>query len=111
MPSSFVHTLWYSVSTSIQLQFADMHYENGAVTACQNVPPGMPCSDLNTTEFLRLLLLAEKPDFVVFTGDNIDGGALDAKKAVLAWSGVLEATLPGVQWAAVEGNHDQVLSL
>jgi hypothetical protein len=32
------------VSTSIQLQFADMHYENGAVTACQNVPPGMPCS-------------------------------------------------------------------
>lgn len=85
-----------------------MHYNNGAITTCANVPPQMPCSDLNTTEFLRQLLIAEKPDFVVFTGDNIDGGAIDAQKAIQAWSGVLEATLPGVEWAAVEGNHDQV---
>ena len=28
-------------------------------------------------------------------------------QAVSDWSGVLEATLPGVRWAAVEGNHDQ----
>ena len=43
----------------------------------------------------------------VFTGDNIDGGAISAAKSIAAWSGVLEATLPGVRWAAVEGNHDQ----
>ena len=61
------------------LQFADMHYNNGGITRCSDVPTGMPCSDLNTTEFLRRLLLDERPDFVVFTGDNIDGGAINAQ--------------------------------
>ena len=70
-----------------------MHYNNGAVTKCLNVPQGMPCSDLNTTDFLAQLLKEEKPDFVVFTGDNIDGGALSAAKSIAAWSGVLEASL------------------
>jgi len=66
-----------------------------------------PCSDLNTTEFLRELLVLEKPDFVVFTGDNIDGGAVDAKTSIDEWVQILKDTAPNTHWAAVEGNHDQ----
>lgn len=52
------------------LQVADMHYANGKATPCENVLPSQlaSCSDLNTTTFLRRLILAEKPDFIVFTG-------------------------------------------
>lgn len=52
------------------LQVADMHYANGRTTACRNVLPQQvaTCSDLNTTAFLRRLILAEKPDLIVFTG-------------------------------------------
>jgi len=93
------------------LQFADMHYENGASTKCSQIPSHAdwpyPCSDLNTTEFLRELLVLEKPDFVVFTGDNIDGGAVDAKTSIDEWVQILKDTAPNTHWAAVEGNHDQ----
>lgn len=90
------------------LQFADMHFENGAATACNSLTPAQaawPCTDLNTTDFLRRLIEVEQPDLVLFTGDNIDGGASNATQAMDMWSAVL-AHFPGLQWAAVEGNHD-----
>lgn len=90
------------------LQFADMHFENGANTKCNSLTTAQqqwPCTDLNTTDFLRRLIELENPDLVVFTGDNIDGGAHNASEAMQNWAAVVGA-FPGLQWAAVEGNHD-----
>lgn len=52
------------------LQVADMHYADGKTTPCENVFPEQmaTCSDLNTTAFIRRMILAEKPDLIVFTG-------------------------------------------
>lgn len=52
------------------LQVADMHFGNGKATPCEDVLPTQlaSCSDLNTTAFLRRIILAEKPDLIVFTG-------------------------------------------
>lgn len=49
-----------------------MHFGNGAVTRCRDVFPSESarCSDLNTTQFLRRMIEAEKPDFIAFTGPN-----------------------------------------
>lgn len=54
------------------LQVADMHYADGWKTPCEDVfPQQMPsCSDLNTTAFIRRLILAERPDLIVFTGNS-----------------------------------------
>jgi hypothetical protein len=90
------------------LQFADMHFENGKDTVCNSLTPEQqkfPCSDLNTTDFLKRLIQLEDPDLVLFTGDNIDGGAHNATEAMDNWGSVLQ-DFPGLQWAAVEGNHD-----
>jgi len=52
------------------LQVADMHYADGKTTPCRDVLPSenVSCSDLNTTAFLHRMILAEKPDLIVFTG-------------------------------------------
>lgn len=52
------------------LQVADMHFADGKSSPCQDVSPRQmsTCSDLNTTAFIRRLILAEKPDFIVFSG-------------------------------------------
>lgn len=94
------------------LQVADMHYGNGLLTRCRDVLKSEfeQCSDLNTTQFLRILIEVEKPDFVAFTGDNIFGtSATDAAESLFgAFGPVLES---GVPWAAVLGNHDQESTL
>ncbi|XP_057861434.2 probable inactive purple acid phosphatase 29 isoform X1 [Cryptomeria japonica] len=90
------------------LQVADMHYADGKSTKCLDVLPSQypSCSDLNTTAFVNRMIEAEKPDLVVFTGDNIFG--LDTTNAAAsikaAFGAAVAAKLP---WAAVLGNHDQ----
>ncbi|KAF3452707.1 hypothetical protein FNV43_RR03140 [Rhamnella rubrinervis] len=90
------------------LQVADLHYGNGAVTRCRDVLESdfKYCSDLNSTQFLKTMLEAEKPDFIAFTGDNIFGSsATDAAESLLkAFGPAMESRIP---WAAVLGNHDQ----
>lgn len=92
------------------LQVADMHFAQGAQSQCFDVHTSYHCSDLNTTLFIERLLVAEKPDLVVFTGDNIDGGAAtDAIKSMdQAFAPVIAAKIP---WAAILGNHDQESNL
>ncbi|KAJ4957388.1 hypothetical protein NE237_024499 [Protea cynaroides] len=94
------------------LQVADMHYGNGIVTRCRDVLPSEFefCSDLNTTQFLRRVIKAEKPDLIVFTGDNIFGtSAADAAESLVrAFRPALES---GIPWAAILGNHDQESSM
>ncbi|KAJ8748546.1 hypothetical protein K2173_003447 [Erythroxylum novogranatense] len=62
-----------------------MHFADGKTTACLNVFPSQmaTCSDLNTTAFVNRMIQAEKPDFIVFTGDNIFGfDATDSAKSL-----------------------------
>ncbi|KAL9397137.1 hypothetical protein Peur_011390 [Populus x canadensis] len=94
------------------LQVADMHYADGKTTSCLNVFPNqMPtCSDLNTTAFVERMIQAEKPDFIVFTGDNIYG--VDATDAAKSLSAAFQpAIASNIPWAAVLGNHDQQSTL
>uniref|UniRef100_A0A7N0VGM0 Calcineurin-like phosphoesterase domain-containing protein n=1 Tax=Kalanchoe fedtschenkoi TaxID=63787 RepID=A0A7N0VGM0_KALFE len=94
------------------LQVADMHYGNGKTTPCEDVfPSQMPtCSDLNTTAFVRRMIHAEKPDLIVFTGDNIYGfsASIAQKSLDAAFAAAVESNIP---WAAVLGNHDQESTL
>ncbi|BBN19867.1 hypothetical protein MPTK1_8g14380 [Marchantia polymorpha subsp. ruderalis] len=93
-------------STFKVLQVADMHYGNGATTPCSDIKSSeMPyCSDLNTTAFVRRMIQKEAPDLIVYTGDNIDWGASDAKTSMdAAFAPAIESNIP---WAAILGNHD-----
>ncbi|KAJ0231316.1 hypothetical protein HA466_0299800 [Hirschfeldia incana] len=90
------------------LQVADMHYANGATTWCKNVfiSQLFRCSDLNTTGFMSRVIAVEKPDLIVFTGDNIFGSDVrDAVKSMdAAFAPAIASKIP---WVAVLGNHDQ----
>ncbi|XP_031251146.1 probable inactive purple acid phosphatase 29 isoform X1 [Pistacia vera] len=94
------------------LQVADMHYADGKTTPCEDVLPTQVagCSDLNTTAFVNRMILAEKPDLIVFTGDNIFGfDATDAAKSLnAAFAPAIASNIP---WVAVLGNHDQESTL
>ncbi|KMZ57253.1 putative inactive purple acid phosphatase 29 [Zostera marina] len=90
------------------LQVADMHYANGESSGCLNVLPNQmkSCSDLNTTAFVNRMILAVKPDLIVYTGDNIYGS--DTKKPAKSLNMSFESAIQaGVPWVAVLGNHDQ----
>ncbi|CAG7871462.1 unnamed protein product [Brassica rapa] len=94
------------------LQVADMHYANGATTRCQNVLSSQlaHCSDLNTTAFMSRVIAAEKPDLIVFTGDNIFGS--DVKDAVKSMNAAFAPAIAAkIPWVAVLGNHDQQSTL
>ncbi|XP_057796991.1 probable inactive purple acid phosphatase 29 [Salvia miltiorrhiza] len=94
------------------LQVADMHFGDGKSTPCEDVLPRQvaSCSDLNTTAFIRRMILAERPNFIVFTGDNIYG--FDASDAVKSMNSAFgPAVSAGIPWAAVLGNHDQESTL
>ncbi|KAL5792103.1 hypothetical protein ACOSP7_000697 [Xanthoceras sorbifolium] len=94
------------------LQVADMHYADGRTTPCEDVLPSQfhGCSDLNTTAFLNRMISAEKPNLIVFTGDNIFGAdTTDAKKSLnAAFAPAIASNIP---WVAVLGNHDQESTL
>ncbi|XP_077245584.1 putative inactive purple acid phosphatase 29 [Tasmannia lanceolata] len=94
------------------LQVADMHFADGKTTFCEDVLPVQfaSCSDLNTTAFVERMIRAEKPDLIVFTGDNIFGfDATDARKSLNAsFAPAMSSKIP---WAAVLGNHDQESTL
>ncbi|KAL5572261.1 hypothetical protein UlMin_021858 [Ulmus minor] len=94
------------------LQVADMHFADGKSTSCLDVLPRQVahCSDLNTSAFIHRMILAEKPNLIVFTGDNIFGfDATDAVKSMNA--AFAPAILSNIPWAAVLGNHDQESTL
>ncbi|KAG7093566.1 hypothetical protein E1B28_007236 [Marasmius oreades] len=88
------------------LQVADLHY-SVSVGKCQNVRFS-PCSasDNLTSTLLSRILDAEKPDLVVFTGDQLNGQdtSWDPKSVLAKFArSVTDRKIP---WAAVFGNHD-----
>ncbi|KAI8373473.1 Metallo-dependent phosphatase-like protein [Choanephora cucurbitarum] len=87
------------------VQLADLHFTNEE-GSCMDIPVNMECKgDLMTIEYIERLLDKEKPDLVVFTGDNIKGtGVNDARAATFKFvEPVIKRKIP---WTAVFGNHD-----
>ncbi|KAG0030767.1 purple acid phosphatase [Podila clonocystis] len=88
------------------VQFADMHMATGP-HMCFNVPSTMDCTgDINTLMLMERMLETERPDLVVFTGDNVDGlSSNDAYATMLKYSRpVVER---GIPWTIIFGNHDE----
>ncbi|KAJ3859665.1 Metallo-dependent phosphatase-like protein [Lentinula novae-zelandiae] len=98
------------------MQIADLHY-SVSVGSCRDMrtgetldklctSPDGPGSDNLTNTLLARMLDAEKPDLVVFTGDQLNGqGSSWDPRSVLA-KFAKEVWGRGIPWAAVFGNHD-----
>ncbi|KAH9931932.1 Metallo-dependent phosphatase [Fomitopsis serialis] len=88
------------------MQIADLHYSVSAGT-CRDTPLA-PCSNSDnlTNTLLGRMLDAERPDFVVFSGDQLNGqgSSWDARSVLAKFSKAV--TQRGIPWAAVFGNHD-----
>ena len=87
------------------MQVADVHFGNGETDNCKDLSEEdqkYPCSSLNSTSFIEKIYELEKPDLVVYTGDNIDRAAKDAMTSM---NKVFNLRNKG-PWAAVLGNHD-----
>ena len=88
------------------MQIADLHFSvnqgecrDTALTPCAS-------SDNKTLSFLDSVLVKEKPDLVVFTGDQLNGQSTswDAKTVLAKFARTV--TDRQIPWAAVFGNHD-----
>ncbi|ORZ14453.1 Metallo-dependent phosphatase-like protein [Lobosporangium transversale] len=74
---------------------------------CYNTPGSMTCiGDTNTMDMMERMLDAEKPDLVVYSGDNVDGlTSNDAFSTIVKYSRpVVER---GIPWTIIFGNHDE----
>ncbi|KAJ7504439.1 Metallo-dependent phosphatase-like protein [Mycena galericulata] len=92
------------------LQIADLHYSVAAGT-CRETPASLNCDggsdNLTTNSLIATVLSIEKPDLVVFTGDQLNGqGTSWDPKSVLAKFSRAVAE-QGIPWTAIFGNHDE----
>eukprot|EP00898_Chlorokybus_atmophyticus_P008496 jgi/Chlat1/8648/Chrsp87S08052 len=96
------------------VQFSDLHFANGRDTPCRDVAEPWsslgPCTDLNTTDFMRAVLDIERPDLVVMSGDNIHGSTSrdPAGNMREVRKPMEERSIP---YALIFGNHDAEGSL
>ncbi|OQR81589.1 hypothetical protein THRCLA_11594 [Thraustotheca clavata] len=97
------------------LQIPDMHYTGNNFFPCIDKPEGMKklCFEKYMTEMIGNLLDDVKPDFVVFTGDQIESlwypqTWLTSVDAIDTYSRqVITRKLP---WSMVFGNHDESIA-
>ncbi|KAI5924704.1 calcineurin-like phosphoesterase [Camillea tinctor] len=91
------------------MQLADLHLSTG-VGHCRDAVPdeyeGGPCmADPRTLDFVSKLLDDEKPDFVVLSGDQVNGDtAPDAQSAIFKYAHLL--IKHKIPYASIFGNHD-----
>ncbi|SCV04432.1 LAME_0H18382g1_1 [Lachancea meyersii CBS 8951] len=94
------------------VQLADLHFSVGEGRCRDEFPKHDEChADPKTTSFIEQVLDSEKPNLVVFTGDQIMGDECfpDSTSALLKVVGpVIERKIP---YAMVWGNHDDEGSL
>lgn len=90
------------------LQIADTQIRAFSTDFCWNVPWGhwrrSGCSAETTIKFIQRLVEDEKPDMVVFTGDNINGSPDGVEVYRRVFEPVIAAKIP---FAAIFGNHDE----
>ncbi|RLN50162.1 hypothetical protein BBP00_00010112 [Phytophthora kernoviae] len=89
---------------------ADLHITGIPTVGCgSDVPSGMAskdCSESLTYEFIEQLLDMEDPDFIAFTGDNVQVyGPSTHQRAIDAVTRAAEER--NIPYAMVFGNHDQ----
>ncbi|KAK4685487.1 hypothetical protein P7C73_g4662, partial [Tremellales sp. Uapishka_1] len=87
------------------MQIADLHYSVGDGT-CRDTEKSPCTGDPDTASWLEEALDAEKPDLVVFSGDQLNGQetSYDARSVFGKFAKpVIDRKIP---WAAVFGNHD-----
>lgn len=72
------------------VQFTDVHWADGSE------------KDINTSKLMEKILLEEKPDLVVFTGDLV----CSDKNVELLNRALEPVNNLGIPWASVFGNHD-----
>ncbi|KAE8913078.1 hypothetical protein PF005_g23983 [Phytophthora fragariae] len=92
------------------LQLADLHISGIPTVGCGgSVPTGMSsenCSEELTYQFMEQLLVVEEPDFIAFTGDNVQVyGPSSQQRAVDAVTKAAEERR--IPYGMVFGNHDQ----
>jgi Calcineurin-like phosphoesterase len=91
------------------MQVADLHLSTG-LGKCRDALPighnGGKCdADPRTLEFVEKMIDDEKPDFIVLSGDQVNGEtAPDSQSAVYKVAEIFERRK--VPYAAVFGNHD-----
>ncbi|KAF0692379.1 Aste57867_16556 [Aphanomyces stellatus] len=54
------------------LQIPDLHYSGKDTTTCYGPPPGIDCKESYMDVMMQKMIDDEKPDFVVFSGDQIE---------------------------------------
>ncbi|SCV74532.1 BQ2448_7561 [Microbotryum intermedium] len=68
--------------------------------------------DIKSTRVMNTVIHAEKPNLVVFNGDQVTGEGLLAENATRAYDRCLEATVKsGLPFAAIYGNHDNSVNI
>ena len=88
------------------MQVADLHFSVSS-GACRDPTEPCPGGAYNyTSSLLGRTLDQERPDFVVFTGDQLNGQGtvLDAKSVLAKFA--REVASRQIPWAVVFGNHD-----
>ncbi|WWC86702.1 uncharacterized protein L201_001579 [Kwoniella dendrophila CBS 6074] len=87
------------------MQIADLHYSVGQ-GECRDTDKSPCIGDEDTAEWLGQALDEEKPDLVVFSGDQLNGQATsyDSRSVLAKFAKpVIDRQIP---WTAVFGNHD-----
>lgn len=88
------------------LQVADLHYSVSQGLCRDTLLSPCEHSDNLTTSLLSIVISEEKPDLVIFSGDQLNGqGTSWDPKSVLA-KFAKAVTDKGIPWAAIFGNHD-----
>jgi hypothetical protein len=88
------------------MQAADLHLATGYGKCRDALPAGEKCeADLRTMAFVEKMLEDEKPDFIVLSGDQVNGDtAPDAQSAIFKYSALFAKHK--IPYAGIFGNHD-----
>ncbi|KAL1413278.1 Phosphatase dcr2 [Vanrija albida] len=109
VPAAAPEPRFHSNGTFKVLQIADLHYSVGQ-GKCRDTDKTPCVGDKDTEEWLGQALDAERPDLVVFSGDQLNG----QKTSYNARSVLAKFAKPVIDrkiaWAAVFGNHDSEIA-
>jgi metallophosphoesterase superfamily enzyme len=88
------------------MQIADLHFSVSEGVCRDTIIDPCSAADNLTMSLLARILDQEKPDLVVFTGDQLNGQSTswDSRAVLAKFAKVV--TERKVPWAAIFGNHD-----